>query len=81
VLPLDCFGARAPRNDGRRYDNKTEALGWRESGTSRLDEAVAAYREALTELTEIAVPCWHGIAQKNLDQANALLAERPAASH
>jgi hypothetical protein len=38
--------------------------------------AVDAYREALKERTPEAAPYWHSMAQKNLDRANALLAER-----
>jgi hypothetical protein len=32
--------------------------------------------EALKDFREKAAPHWHNIAQKNLDRANALLAER-----
>ncbi len=53
-----------------------ERLGERESGTEALQQAVEAFREALKEWTEKAVPYWHEIAQKNLDRASALLAER-----
>jgi len=56
--------------------NALSSLGERESGTETLQQAVAAFREALKELTEEAVPFGREIAQKNLDRANALLAER-----
>jgi hypothetical protein len=52
------------------------SLGERESGTGKLEEAVAAHREALKEWTKEAAPYWHNIAQQNLDRANALLAQR-----
>ena len=51
-------------------------LGERESGTGKLKEAVAAYREALTELTPAAAPYRDQIAQENLDRTNGLLARR-----
>ena len=45
------------------------ALGERESGTARLEEAVAAYREALKERTRERVPLeWAGT-QNNLGTA------------
>jgi len=50
--------------------------GERERGTERLEEAVAAYRAALEELTSAAAPQQHQIVQKNLDRANASLARR-----
>ena len=43
-----------------------ERLGARESGTARLEEAVAAYRAALEELTREAAPHWHDFAEANL---------------
>ena len=51
-------------------------LGERESGTGRLEEAAAAYREALKEWTKEAAPYWRQIAQKNLDRVNATLVQR-----
>ena len=48
----------------------------RESGTARLDEAVAAFREALKERTRVRVPLdWAGT-QNNLGLALASLGER-----
>ena len=41
-------------------------LGERESGTARLDEAVAAYREALKEMTRERVPLDWAMTQNNL---------------
>lgn len=52
------------------------SLGARESGTKRLEEAIAAYREALQEYTPESAPYWHNAAQRNLERAEALLAER-----
>ncbi len=51
-------------------------LGERESGTARLEEAVAAFREALQEHTRARVPLdWAGT-QMNLGIALATLGER-----
>ena len=47
-----------------------------ESGTARLNEAVAAYREALKEFTSERAPYYRDVAQKNLDAALKLLDER-----
>jgi hypothetical protein len=41
-------------------------LGERESGTARLEEPVAAYHEAMTELTRDRVPLQWAMAQNNL---------------
>ncbi len=51
-------------------------LGERESGTARLDEAVAAYREALKEYTRERVPLDWAMTQNNLGNALATLGER-----
>lgn len=51
-------------------------LGERESGTKKLEEAVAAFREALKEYTQEQAPHQHQIAQRNLDRAIAMLAQR-----
>ncbi|MGC2223907.1 MAG: hypothetical protein WA624_16945, partial [Methylocella sp.] len=58
-------------------------LGERESGTEKLEGAVEAYRKALEEFTEKTDPYWHSNAEKTLDRANALLAERrgPPSAH
>jgi tetratricopeptide (TPR) repeat protein len=53
-----------------------ERLGERESGTARLEEAVAAYREALPELTRARVPLLWAAAHRNLGTALARLGER-----
>jgi hypothetical protein len=52
------------------------ALGRRESGTARLEEAAATYRDALKERTPEAAPHWHDRTQKNLADCLALLEER-----
>ena len=53
-----------------------QTLGERESGTARLEEAVAAYRAALEERTRARVPLdWAGT-QNNLGSALATLGER-----
>ncbi len=56
--------------------NALRALGERESGTARLNEAVAAYREALMERTRERVPIQWTATQNNLDRALKLLEER-----
>ena len=48
----------------------------RESGTARLDEAVAAYLEALEVFEAANATYYLGIAQRGLASAEALLAER-----
>ena len=55
-------------------------LGERESGTARLDEAVAAYREALQENTRARDPFLWAFTQKNLALVyRALLDKGPPA--
>ena len=51
-------------------------LGERESGTARLDEAVAAYREALKERTRERVPLDWALTQNNLGVALWTLRQR-----
>src|SRR5262252_1487658 len=51
-------------------------LGERESGTARLEEAVAAYRDALTEYTRERVPLDWAMTQNNLGNALQRLGER-----
>jgi tetratricopeptide (TPR) repeat protein len=53
-----------------------EKLGERESGTARLEEAVAAYREALKERTRERVPLDWAATQNNLGNALDGLGER-----
>ena len=54
-------------------------LGERESGTARLEEAVAAFREALKERTRERVPLDWAMTQNNLGDALRSLGERQAA--
>jgi tetratricopeptide (TPR) repeat protein len=56
--------------------NALRVLGERESGTARLEEAVAAYREALEELTRARVPLDWATTQNNLGNALFRLGER-----
>jgi tetratricopeptide (TPR) repeat protein len=51
-------------------------IGERQSGTTKLEEAVVAYREALKELTRERVPPDWAVAQNNLGAALYLLGER-----
>ena len=53
-----------------------EALGERESGTVRLEEAIAAYRAALDERTRDRVPLDWAATQNNLGTALRALGER-----
>jgi hypothetical protein len=53
-----------------------QTLGERESGTARLDEAVAAYRAALQEWTRERVPLDWAATQNNLGNALASLGGR-----
>ena len=53
-------------------------LGERESGTAKLEEAVAAFREALKEWTRERVPLEWAATQTNLGNALASLGERRA---
>ena len=60
----------------RNLGNALWALGERESGTTRLEEAVAAYRAALEENTRARVPLEWARAQMNLGLALWTLGER-----
>ena len=72
--------ASACRSTGRRRRTisamRSATLGERESGTARLEEAVAAYRAALEERTRERVPLDWATTQNNL--GNALLTPRRA---
>ena len=69
-MPLDW--ATTQNNLG----NALSTLGQRESGTARLEEAVAAYRAALQERTRERVPLDWATTQINLGKTEALLTER-----
>ena len=69
-VPLDW--ATTQNNLG----NALQALGERESGMARLEEAVVAYREALKERTRERVPLDWATTQNNLGNALAMLGER-----
>ena len=56
--------------------NALLALGQRESGTARLDEAVGAYREALKELTLAQADHYQAGVKGNLERAEKTLAAR-----
>jgi tetratricopeptide (TPR) repeat protein len=53
-----------------------QTLGERESGTARLEEAVAAYRAALEEYTRDRVPLHWAATQNNLGKTLSSLGER-----
>ena len=55
---------------------RSRTLGARESGTARLEEAVAAFREALQENTRARVPLHWAMTQMNLGNALETLGER-----
>jgi hypothetical protein len=57
------------------FGNALRALGERESGTERLEQAVAAFSEALTVFTREASSHYFDMAQLNLSRALALLEE------
>ena len=57
------------------------SLGARESGTDKLNEAVAAYREALKEYTRARVPLQWALTQMNLGTALVSLGENRADPH
>ena len=69
-VPLDW--ATTQNNLG----NALSTLGERESGTARLEEAVAAYRAALEEWTRERVPLDWAMTQNNLGNALRTLGER-----
>lgn len=69
-VPLDW--ARTQNNLG----NALQSLGERESGTGRLEEAVAAYRSALQEYTRERVPQGWAATQNNLSNALRSLGKR-----
>ena len=56
--------------------NALAALGEREAGTARLEEAVAIYRAALEEWTRERVPLRWAMTQNNLGNALCTLGER-----
>jgi tetratricopeptide (TPR) repeat protein len=56
--------------------NALRTLGQRESGTARLEEAIAAYRAALEERTRQRVPLDWAMTQNNLGIALKALGER-----
>ena len=68
------------RSTGRRRRTisamRSQTLGERESGTARLEEAVAAYRAALEERTRERVPLDWATTQNNLGNALRALGER-----
>jgi hypothetical protein len=73
--------ALASSNDERgtarnNLGNALRTLGERESGTARLEEAVAAYRAALEERTRERVPLGWAMTQNNLGNALSRLGER-----
>ena len=62
--------------DQNLLGNALSDLGARESGTARLEEAVAAYRAALEERTRAANPQAWATTQNNLGAVLAIIAER-----
>jgi hypothetical protein len=59
-----------------RSQGALETLGERESGTARLEEAIAAYRDALQEFTRARAPLDWAVSTGNQGVALMLLAER-----
>jgi len=56
--------------------NALIALGDRESGTARLEQAISTYREALRELTRERAPLPRTVLQVDLGNAMEMLGER-----
>ena len=56
------------------------ALGERETGSERLEEAIAVFRAALNEWSRESVPLKWAMAQNNLGNTLAALAERESGS-
>ena len=77
TVTLLTFQANRRMTQNNLGDASTK-LGERESGTVRLKEAVAAYREALKELTRENAPYYQNITQESLDRTLKLLEERMA---
>ncbi len=69
-------GCRSTGQGPRIISARASRLGERESGTARLDEAVAAYRAALAERTRERVPLDWAMTQNNLGTALQRLGER-----
>lgn len=63
-------------NDAEQPWERARNPGERESGTARLNDAVAAYREALKERTRERVPLQWAVTQSNLGAALARLGRR-----
>jgi tetratricopeptide (TPR) repeat protein len=78
---LDAASSDAER--GRAHDDLGTALatlGERESGTERLDEAVAAFHDALKEKTRERAPLDWAVTQNNLGNALAAIGERESSA-
>ena len=75
---MDARARAAPMggDGGSNLGHALWTLGQRESGTARLDEALAAYREALKEWTRERVRLDWALTQTNLGIALETLGER-----
>jgi tetratricopeptide (TPR) repeat protein len=69
-VPLNWAGTQ------NNLGNALQALGERENGTARLEEAVAAYRDALKEQTRERVPLDWAMTQNNLGSALRVIGQR-----
>jgi tetratricopeptide (TPR) repeat protein len=80
VLRRKLLALAASNDEGGKAQNNLGAalwaLGERESGSARLEEAVAAYRAALQERTRARVPLDWATTQNNLGNALSTLGER-----
>ena len=79
IVSIEADRANGAEQQGLARDNLGNALrvlGERESGTARLEEAVAAYRAALEERTRERVPLDWAMTQNNLGNALRALGER-----
>ncbi|MGA8294539.1 MAG: hypothetical protein WB820_19030 [Rhodoplanes sp.] len=67
---------RSLRRLGLRAWWRLQTLGERESGVARLEEAVAAYRDALEEFDKSGATYFIEVARSNLLRVGSLLTER-----
>ncbi|MFZ0460007.1 MAG: hypothetical protein WAM17_16495, partial [Rhodoplanes sp.] len=67
---------RSLRRLGCLHSGRLQTLGERESGVARLEEAVAAYRDALEEFDKSGATYFIEVARSNLLRVGSLLTER-----
>lgn len=76
-LTLNCANNKDQRGTAlNNLGNSLQALGERQNGTARLEEAITAYRDALKEYTRDRVPLDWAMIQNNLGIALGNIGER-----